>query len=230
MPQNAPIKEIADFNFRDAVNLQDLSRAWDAALEAELSTLSKDTKINAFLIAGVKLSLRHKKVSAKAVALLSGYSLSTFFRSFPDVDHFTEQGFLLVNSLIVKIYENCANERELTLSEHLDLFLTLCVGAYASYPTDLLQCMSDKYHGDIRKIHPHNLKLAETMIKCCLKQAATNDLQIDPKELADLVFMLDENLMQTALRPDGTLTSPDYFDFLYRILYGFMNLSCINRL
>ena len=43
-------------------------------------------------------------------------------------------------------------------------------------------------------------------------------------------FMLDENFMQTALRLDGTLTSPDYFDFLYRILYGFMKLSCINTL
>jgi len=230
MPTNAPIKCVSDFNFRDNVDLQDLSRAWDAALEAELLTLPNDTKVQSFLIAGVRLGLRHKKISARAVALLSGYSLSTFFRYFSNIEHATEQGFLLVNSLIIKIYQKCANERELTLSEHVDLFLTLCVGAYAAYPTDMLQRMSDKYHGNIEKIHPHTFELAEAVVKCLQEQTETSGLQIATKELEGLLLMLDGNLMQTALRHDGTLVSPHYFDFLYRILYGFFMLSCTNGL
>ena len=230
MPTSAPPKSVADFNFKDSsVDFQELTRAWNAALEEALLDLAHDAKVSSFLIAGVKLGLRHQKISAKAVALMSGYSLSTFFRSFPDVDHFTEKGFFLVNSLIIKIYKKCANDRELTLSEHVDLFLTICIGAYAAYPPNILHRMYDKYHGDIEKIHPHTQELSVVLSNCLHEQDATSGLQVDPKQLEDLLLMLDGNLMRAALRRDGTLFSPHYFNFLYRILYGFLTLCFENK-
>lgn len=223
MPQNTPTKSVADFNFTEnTVDLQDLTRAWDAALEEALLTLTHDNKVNTFLIAGVKVGLRYKKISANAVALMSGYSKSTFFRLFPNVDHFTEQGFFLVNSLIIKIYEKHVYSSELTLEGHVDLILTLCVGAYAVYPADILKRMSEKHNGDIVKIHPHTPRLAEAIIKGLHHQAATRDLAIEYQSLIDLLFMLDDNLMRTALQCDGTLLKPTYFDFLYKVLHGFL--------
>ena len=164
MLASSPAKCVSNFDFKNSsVDLRELTRAWDAALEEALSELAIDTKTNSFLIAGVKLGLRHKKVSAKAVAVMSGYSLSTFFRSFPNIDHFTDKGFFLVNSLIINIYKKSASKRVLTLNEHVDLFLTLSVGAYAAYPPDILQRMSTRYHGDIEKIHPHTQELSKVM-------------------------------------------------------------------
>lgn len=220
-------KSVISFNFKDgSLDLQELNRAWDIALEDALLDLTHDSKVSSFLIAGVRLGLQHRKISARSVAVLSGYSLSTFFRSFQSIEHFIEKGFFLVNSLVINIYRKHVNNQPLTLSEHVDLFLTICVGAYAAYPTDILQHMSDKYYGDIKKIHPHNKELSMALLMCLHKQDATIGLQIYPEELEELLAMLDGNLMQTALQRDGMLTKPHYFEFLHKILYGFLMLCC----
>jgi len=224
------MKSVADFRFRDEIpDLKSLIDAWDKETEANIISVFSDVKTQVFITTGIRLALRHRKlqsVSTAAVAKLSGFSRSTFFRNFPNLDDFFDKSFFLVNASSAKVYNKYVNQRDVALDEHCEILMSLWYGAYLAYPADILSMMWEKFnYFDIRTKRPYLESLAIQLMVNLSMNSSTKNLDVNLRELQDILYMIDNNIVYKLVKSDNDFPSTRHYKYVYGLIYEFL-LSC----